>query len=156
MSTALRSATTVAAMVPGLWRSSALLPQLGEGCWLLSRRQASAQSGPSSSSGAGAGAGAGTGAAPAPPKPAGSPLDAFTANLQHKTEQELLALMQAARERQGQGQGQQAAGAAAADGEEEEEDVLKPNPVTGEIGGPKGKEPTRYGDWDIKGKCVDF
>lgn len=21
---------------------------------------------------------------------------------------------------------------------------------------PKGKEPTRYGDWEIKGKCVDF
>lgn len=25
-----------------------------------------------------------------------------------------------------------------------------------EIGGPKGKEPTRYGDWEIGGKCVDF
>ena len=21
---------------------------------------------------------------------------------------------------------------------------------------PRGKEPTRYGDWEIKGKCVDF
>jgi len=20
----------------------------------------------------------------------------------------------------------------------------------------KGKEPTRYGDWEVKGKCVDF
>lgn len=27
---------------------------------------------------------------------------------------------------------------------------------TGEIGGPKGLEPTRYGDWERKGKCVDF
>ena len=21
---------------------------------------------------------------------------------------------------------------------------------------PKGPEPTRYGDWEVKGKCVDF
>lgn len=21
---------------------------------------------------------------------------------------------------------------------------------------PKGKEPTRYGDWTVNGKCVDF
>ena len=26
----------------------------------------------------------------------------------------------------------------------------------GEIGGPKGKEPTRYGDWERKGRCIDF
>jgi len=25
-----------------------------------------------------------------------------------------------------------------------------------EIGGPKGPEPTRYGDWEIKGVAVDF
>ena len=25
-----------------------------------------------------------------------------------------------------------------------------------EKGGPKGPEPTRYGDWEIGGKCVDF
>ena len=25
-----------------------------------------------------------------------------------------------------------------------------------EIGGPKGPEPTRYGDWERKGICVDF
>ncbi|MSO64506.1 MAG: DUF1674 domain-containing protein [Alphaproteobacteria bacterium] len=25
-----------------------------------------------------------------------------------------------------------------------------------EIGGPKGLEPTRYGDWERKGICVDF
>lgn len=28
----------------------------------------------------------------------------------------------------------------------------KPN----EIGGPKGLEPTRYGDWEQKGRCIDF
>jgi len=27
---------------------------------------------------------------------------------------------------------------------------------SGEIGGPKGPEPTRYGDWERKGRCVDF
>lgn len=26
----------------------------------------------------------------------------------------------------------------------------------GEIGGPKGPEPTRYGDWEVKGRCSDF
>jgi hypothetical protein len=30
------------------------------------------------------------------------------------------------------------------------------NPVTGEIGGPRGPEPVRYGDWEIKGRCSDF
>lgn len=30
------------------------------------------------------------------------------------------------------------------------------NPKTGEIGGPKGPEPTRYGDWERKGRVSDF
>ena len=30
------------------------------------------------------------------------------------------------------------------------------NPKTGEIGGPKGPEPTRYGDWERKGRVTDF
>ena len=25
-----------------------------------------------------------------------------------------------------------------------------------EIGGPRGKEPTRYGDWEKNGRCIDF
>ena len=28
--------------------------------------------------------------------------------------------------------------------------------VRKEIGGPKGLEPTRYGDWEKAGRCVDF
>ena len=28
--------------------------------------------------------------------------------------------------------------------------------VVREIGGPKGPEPTRYGDWEKKGRCIDF
>lgn len=29
-------------------------------------------------------------------------------------------------------------------------------PATGEVGGPEGPEPTRYGDWEKKGRCIDF
>jgi hypothetical protein len=29
-------------------------------------------------------------------------------------------------------------------------------PKAAEIGGPKGPEPTRYGDWERDGRCVDF
>lgn len=25
-----------------------------------------------------------------------------------------------------------------------------------EFGGPRGLEPTRYGDWERKGRCIDF
>jgi len=25
-----------------------------------------------------------------------------------------------------------------------------------EIGGPTGPEPTRFGDWEKKGRCIDF
>ena len=26
----------------------------------------------------------------------------------------------------------------------------------GEIGGPQGAEPTRFGDWEVNGRCSDF
>ncbi len=29
-------------------------------------------------------------------------------------------------------------------------------PPAGEIDGPPGPEPTRFGDWEIKGRAVDF
>jgi hypothetical protein len=46
-------------------------------------------------------------------------------------------------------------------------DTLEPAPVPAaevavsparprEIGGPTGPEPTRYGDWERKGRCIDF
>jgi hypothetical protein len=35
-----------------------------------------------------------------------------------------------------------------------EPDRRKPLPK--EIGGVKGPEPTRYGDWEHKGRCTDF
>jgi len=31
-----------------------------------------------------------------------------------------------------------------------------PKPLPKEIGGTKGPEPTRYGDWEHKGRCTDF
>jgi hypothetical protein len=31
-----------------------------------------------------------------------------------------------------------------------------PPPMPKEIGGPKGPEPTRYGDWEVNGRCSDF
>jgi hypothetical protein len=33
--------------------------------------------------------------------------------------------------------------------------AVKPSPRR-EIGGPAGPEPTRYGDWEVKGRCSDF
>jgi hypothetical protein len=29
-------------------------------------------------------------------------------------------------------------------------------PPAREVGGPKGPEPTRYGDWEHNGRCSDF
>jgi len=36
------------------------------------------------------------------------------------------------------------------------ERVRKPHENAREVGGPKGPEPTRYGDWERKGRCIDF
>ncbi|KAF5743462.1 succinate dehydrogenase assembly factor 4 mitochondrial [Tripterygium wilfordii] len=40
--------------------------------------------------------------------------------------------------------------------DDEEEDEGLVNKDTGEIGGPRGPEPTRYGDWERNGRCSDF
>ncbi|KAI3751145.1 hypothetical protein L2E82_22191 [Cichorium intybus] len=39
---------------------------------------------------------------------------------------------------------------------EDDGDELDINKETGEIGGPRGPEPTRYGDWERNGRCSDF
>ncbi len=36
----------------------------------------------------------------------------------------------------------------------ETQKVGKKRPI--EIGGRKGPDPTRYGDWEHKGRCIDF
>jgi hypothetical protein len=33
-------------------------------------------------------------------------------------------------------------------------DVKQAQPV--EIGGREGPEPTRFGDWEMRGRCIDF
>lgn len=33
-----------------------------------------------------------------------------------------------------------------------EKETVRPK----EYGGPRGLEPTRYGDWERKGRCIDF
>lgn len=37
-----------------------------------------------------------------------------------------------------------------------EEKQPAPPQMPKEIGGPKGPEPTRYGDWEKNGRCTDF
>ena len=37
-----------------------------------------------------------------------------------------------------------------------EQPAPPPKPKPKEFGGPAGPEPTRYGDWERKGICVDF
>ncbi len=37
--------------------------------------------------------------------------------------------------------------------------VAKPKPTDAEnleVGGPEGPDPTRYGDWERNGRCIDF
>jgi hypothetical protein len=47
-------------------------------------------------------------------------------------------------------------------GEKDEAVKVRPETSPGrvkeprEIGGPKGPEPTRYGDWERNGRCTDF
>ncbi|HEY8521251.1 MAG TPA: succinate dehydrogenase assembly factor 4 [Gammaproteobacteria bacterium] len=36
------------------------------------------------------------------------------------------------------------------------EPVREANEKPREINGPKGPEPTRYGDWERAGRCIDF
>ncbi|OAI06797.1 hypothetical protein A1332_10470 [Methylomonas methanica] len=41
--------------------------------------------------------------------------------------------------------------------ESEKTPSTEQNPaIPTEINGPKGPEPTRFGDWERKGRCVDF
>jgi hypothetical protein len=35
-------------------------------------------------------------------------------------------------------------------------DLPAQNEPVREIGGPKGPEPTRFGDWERAGRCIDF
>ena len=37
----------------------------------------------------------------------------------------------------------------------QQEQLVKPV-IVKEVGGPRGLEPTRYGDWEKNGRCIDF
>lgn len=39
---------------------------------------------------------------------------------------------------------------------DDDKDGVNVNKETGEVGGPRGPEPTRYGDWERNGRCSDF
>jgi hypothetical protein len=34
--------------------------------------------------------------------------------------------------------------------------VSAPGPNEREVGGREGPEPTRFGDWELRGRCIDF
>ncbi len=34
--------------------------------------------------------------------------------------------------------------------------VPAPSPAPREVGGREGPEPTRFGDWELRGRCIDF
>ncbi len=40
--------------------------------------------------------------------------------------------------------------------EADETELTEAENPPSEVGGPKGKEPTRYGDWEKNGRCIDF
>jgi len=40
--------------------------------------------------------------------------------------------------------------------DEDEARIGEQDKSPNEYGGPKGKEPTRYGDWEKNGRCIDF
>jgi len=44
----------------------------------------------------------------------------------------------------------------AADNDDEQPRANDEGKLAEEFGGPKGKEPTRYGDWEKNGRCIDF
>jgi hypothetical protein len=46
--------------------------------------------------------------------------------------------------------------AAEKQGTEKQGAKVAEQPMPPEKGGPKGPEPTRYGDWERKGRCSDF
>ena len=55
-----------------------------------------------------------------------------------------------------QGEQSETLGVNNADNSQQSQNVLKEEVAKKEINGPKGLEPTRYGDWESKGRCYDF
>lgn len=49
-----------------------------------------------------------------------------------------------------------AAGTAAKSDGKARRATARPVKKVEEVGGPEGPEPTRYGDWEVGGRCTDF
>lgn len=94
-------------------------------------------------------AGLSTSAASAWSSPVESQPDPFTRSLQAKTEEGLLQLLAKQRQQALEAQEQEHPDAGGSPGDDT-------HPDTGEQGGYRGKEPTRFGDWEHKGRCTDF
>lgn len=45
---------------------------------------------------------------------------------------------------------------AVADGAVADEPVIAAAALPREVGGGAGPEPTRFGDWELRGRCIDF
>lgn len=75
-----------------------------------------------------------------------NPGEAFAAQLQSKTERELLELLER-RDQQPQ---------AAQQAETPSNGQGGDSGRVQEVDGPRGPEPTRFGDWEQKGRCSDF
>ena len=71
-------------------------------------------------------------------------------------EREAAGLVEKARAVRAAGGGWGEGGAGGAGGEEGEEGEGGGQQPDGEVGGPKGPEPTRFGDWERDGRCTDF
>ena len=48
------------------------------------------------------------------------------------------------------------AGTAAKVDDKDRRGAAQPPDKVEEVGGPEGPEPTRYGDWEVGGRCTDF
>jgi len=89
-------------------------------------------------------------ATPSPRKEPEAPApDPFTAALQEKTQEQLVQLL-------AQHRGQREEGGQPGDDDDDDDAGAQVNPDTGEVGGYQGKEATRFGDWEHKGRCTDF
>jgi hypothetical protein len=84
---------------------------------------------------------------PASDKAGAQQIDPFTNKLQQKIEEEILELTEKSRDRKTTTHQSKSSGSSSSDGD---------GSMSKELGGPKGPEPTRYGDWERGGRCSDF
>ncbi|KAF5826997.1 hypothetical protein DUNSADRAFT_1546 [Dunaliella salina] len=92
---------------------------------------------------------------------AGVGSDLFTQAMESKAEEQLRRMLEQQSRLSAASTQASSAGSDAEDDEDlDEDDKILPNPETGEVLGPaeknQGKEPTRFGDWEIRGRCTDW